>query len=161
MKTIYSLSNLYYCEIRQVEELNKGGFGAKFCFKNSQGELLYNHTNAYLYELSGILGAEEFEALPFSDLKLLQWAKDANSVYFTEYVMTKAKQFKYYGVVIDFNGDWVFIWDTAADNFEFVKKHGLAGEFWEYKSLVPHLSRPAVSSFHLTSIAFTSIDELF
>lgn len=159
MKTIYSPSNLYYCEIRQVEELNKGGFGAKCCFKNSQGEILYKHTNAYLYELSGLLSAEEFESLPFSDLKLLQWAKDANSVYFTEYSITKTKQLRYYGVILDFDGGKGFIWDTAADNFGFVKKHGLASESWEYKKLIPSLTGAAFLSTTISDIAFTSLDE--
>lgn len=161
MQSLYSNSRLYFCEIGKVEELNKGSFGAKFSFKDSQGRLLYKHKNAYLHELSGLLSPEEFETLPFSDLKLLQWATDANSVYFTEYTIARSKQFSYHGVIIDFDGGKVFIWDTASDNFGFVKQHGLASEFWEYKSLEPQLSRPAVSSFHLTAIAFTSIDELF
>ena len=159
MRSLYSPSGFYYCELGKVEELNKGGFGATFCFKSSEGKLLYKHKNTYLHELSGLLNVKEFEMLPYSDMKLLQWATDSNSVYFTEYAKAKSKQFRYYGVIIDFDGGNVFIWDTAADNFEFVKKHGLASEFWEYKSLVRQLSRPAVSSFHLTAIAFTSIDE--
>lgn len=154
----YSVSGLYLCDIAKTEELNKGGFGARFCFKNSLGQILYQHKNSYLYELSGLLNSEEFERLAFSHMKMLQWAIDSNTAYFTEYFNTKSKQFRYVGVIINFDVGDVFFWDTAVDNFEFARKMGLVSNSMQFALLAPFLVGPKFHSVPLNEVAFSSFE---